>query len=187
MVQCANPISDVATTNWAEGAGDGDGDAFDELDEGIVCSGSPDDITTYWLTTDETSNTLTCGLQTVTDPALSTGHVFRVRARKNASAGRQLDLDSFLQDPDFIAAIDVDGLSATWTTHSLSLSGAEADLIDAYGNLRIFAQIIETGGGSPRVGWCSTMEFECPDAVADQEVLHRPKLAGSLLTRGSVI
>lgn len=42
------PISDTQKTGWTEGAGDTDGDAFDELDEGVAAA---DDSTTFWTHT----------------------------------------------------------------------------------------------------------------------------------------
>ena len=106
MVQYGLPISDRVTSNWGEGAGDGDGNAFDELDEGFGAgrgSGSgPDDATTYWLTTNEGANNLTSRITSITDPAVSTGHITRVRVRKGTSGGRQLDLTYNLEDPNTI-------------------------------------------------------------------------------------
>ena len=168
MAQYALPIADVVASNWAEGAGDSDGSAFDELDEGCGVgrgSGSgPDDATSYWLTTDEGVNDLRCDIQVITDPAVSTGHLVRVRVRKNTSGGRQLDLTYNLRDPDLIVSENFStNIPNIWQTHSFVLTGAEADSIDGYATLDIQVQIIETGGGTPRVGWCSAMEFECPD------------------------
>ena len=169
MAQYALPIADVANITWAEGAGDGDGNAFDELDEGFGAgrgSGSgPDDATSYWLTLNESANNLRMDVQVITDPAVSTGHFVRVRVRKNVSGGRQLDLTYFLKDPDLIFSEDfATDLSASWQTQQHTLTGPQADSIDGYATLDVQVQIIETGGGTPRVGWCSTMEFECPDA-----------------------
>lgn len=168
MTQYALPISDIATTNWAEGAGDGDGDAFDELDEGFGAgrgSGSgPDDSTTYWLTTNEATNEIACGVQVITDPAVSTGHFVRTRARKNVSGGRQLDVTHRLRDPDGISTTVNTNIPNLWITYPHTLTTGEADSIDGYATLEVQTQILENGGGSPRVGWCSAMEFECPDA-----------------------
>ena len=52
------PTSDITKTNWSEGAGDADGSAFDELDEG---SGSVDSTGTYWKVGTD-SDFLTVGL-----------------------------------------------------------------------------------------------------------------------------
>ncbi len=165
MVQCAVPIGDDNIISWAEGAGDADGNAWDELDEGVVCGGSPDDSTTYWLTTNEASNFLDINITVLTDPLSSTGHTVRVRVRKNTSGGRQLDLVYALLDPDVIFSEDFStNIPNIWQTHSHALSGAETDSINGYATLATRVQILETGGGSPRVGWCSATEFECPDA-----------------------
>lgn len=168
MAQYALPTSDITVTNWAEAVGDGDGDAFDELDEGFGAgrgSGSGPDTSTYWGTTLETSNTLRCGISSITDPAVSTGHTVRIHCRKDNSGGRQLDLVFILRDADTIFTdIGNTDLPAFWATYTHSLSGAEADSIDGYATLDIEVQIIENGGGTPRLGWFTAMEFECPDA-----------------------
>ena len=168
MVQYALPIADVSTTDWAEGAGDADGDAFDELDEGFGAgrgSGAgPDDSTSYWLTTNEFNPQLRCDVCVITDPAVSTGHIVRIRARKNSSGGRQLDLRFDLSDPDFIFSDTTNtNITNTWTTFTHILTGGEADTIDGYATLDINVRISEVGVGSPRTGWCSAHEFECPD------------------------
>lgn len=168
MAQYGLPISDDSTSFWAEGTGDGDGDAFDELDEGFGAgrgSGSgPDDATTYWLTTNEASNTLQTGLSSITDPRVGTGHVYRSRNRKDASGGRQIDCTISLRDNAVLRASEVfANIDNTWTTRSDSLSEAEANLIINYPILSIRSFLEEVGGGSPRIGWESAHEFECPD------------------------
>ena len=94
MTQYALPISDILVTNWVQGAGDGDGSAFDELDEGFGAgrgSGSgPDDATTYWncsgITATDTDSPLEERVSSVTDPVSSTGHIYRSRSRKSSAA-----------------------------------------------------------------------------------------------------
>lgn len=167
MAQYSVPVANpIAASGWAEGAGDGDGDSFDELDEGID-SGSPDDATTYWLTTDEGVNGIRHDGGAVTDPTSSIDHHCRVRAAKNTSGGRQLDLEIRMLDSvsaDVFRDQSNVNISNTWTTYLHSLSGAEADKIDNYDAPDTLVKILETGGGTPRVGWYSTTEFECPDA-----------------------
>lgn len=193
MAQYALPDGVLnATTNWAEGAGDGDGDAFDELDEGFGAgrgSGSgPDDATTYWLTTDQASNLIGPSYSDVTDPSSSVGHINRTRCAKDASGGRQMDLEFRLLEASNSRSTDTSNtnISNVWTTFTDTLTAVEADSIGNYANLGGRNIILETGGGSPRVGWCSAMEFECPDAggPADQE----PALIeGKLVTNSLVL
>ncbi len=169
--QYALPNGDASNNSVAEGAGDADGDIFDELDEGFGAgrgSGSgPDDATTYWVTTDEASDRIRSNLTTVTDPEVSTGHVIRMRTAKNVSGGRQLDatirlyLNGILQSGASETFTDI---SEVWTTRAHALSAANADAISDYSVVEIHSEIIETGGGTPRIGWFSAQEFECPDA-----------------------
>ena len=171
MAQYGLPDTDDSIINFAEGAGDGDGDTFDEVDEGFGAgrgSGSgPDDATTYWVTTDEGNNNIRCNLTTVTDPEVSTGHLLRHRARKNTSGGRQIDLISQL----FHGGSGLSGTIETfadidnvWTTYTSTIAEAQADLLTNYTILAIESKLEEVGGGTPRIGWLSAQEFECPDA-----------------------
>ena len=164
------PDTDLATSNIAEGAGDGDGDVFDELDEGFGAgrgSGSgPDDATTYWVTTSEAGQPTRMGLTNVTDPEVSTGHVIRMRTAKNVSGGRQLDaLIQLYEGGSGTSATetftDIDNI---WTTRAHAVSESNADLISDYSAVEIYSEITEVGGGTPRIGWTSAHEFECPDA-----------------------
>ena len=183
MSQWALPIGNLWNTDaeWAQNTTNGDDDAdwFDELDEGFGAgrgSGSgPDDVTTQWDTgvdaggTFATTNSIGTQLSSVTDPAVSTGHVFRTRNRKTVAAGQQVDIYSTLRETGSnteIATqseIDVDG---SWTTRGKTLSASEADSITDYGDLRIGTYNDEVGGGQPRSTHESAHEFECPDASA---------------------
>jgi len=169
VVQYALPDSDVSTTNWSQGAGDGDGSAFDELDEGFGAgrgSGSgPDDATTYWLTT-VAGATIECNLTSVTDPNSSTGHWSRMRTRKSAAAGQQQDHTiSLVQGTTLISLLTLEDVSEVWTTREDNeITAVDADSITDYTDLRIRVTVDEIGGGAGRQGQCSAHEFECPDA-----------------------
>ena len=59
-VQCAKPISDSELGRWSEGKpkkGNANRQAWDELDEGIVCGGLPDNDTSYWDAGNNPDNT----------------------------------------------------------------------------------------------------------------------------------
>lgn len=191
MAQYSLPISDNNISNWAEGAGDSDSNAFDELDEGFGAGRGtgvgPDDATSYWLTTNEADNFLICNSGVVTDPAVSTGHITRFRVAKNTSGGRQLDFTHRLNDPDNIYQQTETNFSEVWTTFSHSLTTGEADTINNYATLNLDGRAVEVGGGTPRVGWMSTQEFECPDAgellpirPMDQLQVYEPTRPGPL-------
>ena len=181
MVQTAVPISDTTITNWSQLAGDGDEDAFDELDEGIP----GDDGTTAWDTEQTGTNLLRCRVTTVTDPEVSTGHTVRVRCQKSAAAGRTLDLTITLFDSGgtiFTDIANTDVLNG-WTTFTHNLSGAEADSITSYATLDVQVQIIEQGGGQPRNGEYSAADFECPDAAAGVSLIYNPQRIQHVLNR----
>ena len=171
MAQFALPTSDTFVLGWAEGAGDGDANHWDELDEGFGAgrgSGSgPDDATTYWVNTGTKGSPfpLRNGLSSVTDPVGNTGHFIRSDCRKSASGGRQIDLTIKLYDPSTERAaetfVNVDDV---WTAQTHTLTTGEADSIGAYGSLRMETYGTEVGGGGPRNPECSAHEFECPDA-----------------------
>lgn len=175
MTQWALADSDISKTNWVEGAGDTDADAFDELDEGFGAgrgSGAgPDDITTYWRSTSMATagetRTIECGLTNVTDPALSTGHVVRGRICKSAGGGLGVEGIIYLyQGTTLIATSATEVLTATWVTVTINLSGAEADSITDYSDLRIRLICTAIGSGASRTGRISAKEFECPDVAA---------------------
>ena len=171
MVQYALPDANgLALVGWTESAGDGDGDCFDELDEGFGAgrgSGSgPDDATTYWESTAEgAGNFLHTQLEDVTDPVIHTGHKYRGRNRKDSANGRQIDLTIRL-DQQLVtkASQTFTNIDNVWTTREDTLSEAEAGTISNYTQLQFRTSVLEVGGGSPREGWESAHEFECPDA-----------------------
>lgn len=74
------PISDILTTGWTEGAGDADGDRFDELDEGFAAA---DEATTFATHTapGTGSETLECKLTARDTPADETKMDIRIQIR----------------------------------------------------------------------------------------------------------
>jgi len=172
MAQYALPDSDVSELNWVQGAGDGDGDHFDELDEGFGAgrgSGAgPDDATTYW-NNNVANNTdpIRSTLSNVSDPSSSTGHILRSRGRKNAAAGKQYDhTQTLFQSSTTIAASTLVNITEVFTTITYTLTSGEADSITDYTLLEVSYFSTPVGGGSARVPHCSAQEFECPDAAA---------------------
>jgi hypothetical protein len=94
-------------------------------------------------------------LSPVIDPANNTGHVARVRAAKDASGGRQIDLTFLLVDDVSTIFTDTSNtnISNTVTTYTHNLSTTEADDITTntgYRALEIRVSATETGGGAPR-------------------------------------
>ena len=173
MTQFAIPTSDIAQDGWAEGVGDLDADAFDELDEGID-GGTPDDDTTYWQSPNNpaTGEAIRCAVglaisgAALEDPGVNTGHVLKARCRKSAAGGRTLTVVVRLFEgvAQRASTVLID-ISNAWTTISVTLTAAEADAIGDYTNLRIEVDPSTSGGGGARRLRCTAMEFEVPDLV----------------------
>lgn len=168
MPQFALPTTDALNDGWVEGAGDGDADFFDELDEGFGAgrgTGSgPDDITTYWVTPSNPAGlNLRTGLATIPDPLISSGHIVRTRNRKDAAGGRTIDLTIRLRQAGTIIATRVfPNIDEIWTTRTIALSTGEADAITDYSALQIETEADTTGTGAGRVAQESTHELETP-------------------------
>jgi len=160
--QFAVPNANDGTTSWSQFNGDGDGDWFDELDEGFPA----DDLTTSWQSPNNPASIfITTALQTLTDPAVSTGHIYRTRNRKHDTAGRQIDFVISLREGGVERATQTFvNAGVLWTTRSDTLSGAEADAITDYADLEIRTTAVVSGGGPARRGEESSHEMEVPDA-----------------------
>jgi len=120
-VQYALPISDVSAGTWTASTGS---DLFAMLDETVADDG--DYITTTSASTCEVA------LGSLTDPALSTGHI--VRYRISATGGGIIV--RLREGSTTIASWTHDPAPASPTTYAQTLSGGEADSITDYGNLR---------------------------------------------------
>lgn len=158
-------------TFWSELAGDGDGDLFDELDEGFGAgrgSGSgPDDAVTAWQSDVNPFNWgIGTNLDNLDDCLCNTGHIFRSRSRKDKSGGRQLDvLIRLAEDNTTITQqwyVDIDNV---WTTRVRTLTAIQADSIGTYDDLNILIFGLTVGGGAPRRAQESAHELETPDGV----------------------
>jgi hypothetical protein len=197
MAQFGLPISDAAlgTTPPVQVAGNSDGIAFDELDEGLGAgrgSGSgPDDATTYWWTNfaiDIATGQINCNITSLTDPASSADHIMRVRWGKATTAGAlnnngaQADgYFTLLQGTTDVNQIIVTNPGAgSWLTTADTLTGGEADAITDYTALRLRTHHVKVGGGSTRGIAVSAMELECPDATPTDPVLQPWQIRGGV-------
>ena len=176
MAQYGLPDSDVTIdANFIQCAG-GAG-SFTFLDEGFGAgrgSGSgPDDDTTINKHVSEGSTAFSeFGLSDVTDPVSSANHIIRARVRRNtttqctaSSTGQQQDHTIVLMQGTTTIATNNQANVTTYVTQAYTLSGAEADSITDYSNLRLRAYRLNVGGGSARQVTISALEFECPDAA----------------------
>lgn len=153
------PISDVSKTNWSEGVGDGDGDAFDELDEGII-SGTPDDATTYWTTTSTgTANKLQCNITSLTDPSVDTGMTMRVRYRYTGGTPATDALFVLLsQGTAGKYLVGLNAHSGDWETRAITIPEATVATITDFTDLEL-AMYIGAGTGTLDL---TAMELELP-------------------------
>jgi hypothetical protein len=174
MAQYALPVLHDASevkTSWVQLAGDGDGYASDELDEGFGSgrgSGSgPDGATTAWQTDNTSSVTRTyeCAITSLKDPQSTGGHIIRAHGAKSVTGGCTLTATLYLfQGTTHIAASAPTVISATaYSTLSYTLSAAEVEAITDYDNLRLRLSVVFSTGTARR-GRVSALELETPDA-----------------------
>lgn len=121
--QYARPTSDVSAGTWTASTGS---DLFAMLDETVADDG--DYITT--------TNASTCevALGSLTDPALSTGHIVRYRISATGGGGIIVRLR---EGSTTIASWTHDPAPASPTTYEQTLSGGEADSITNYAALKL--------------------------------------------------
>ena len=120
--QFARPTSDVSAGTWTASTGS---DLFAMLDETAADDG--DYITTTSYSTCEVA------LSSLTDPAVSTGHV--VRYRISATGGGIIV--RLRQGTTTIASWTHNPAPASLTTYAQTLSGGEADSITSYAALKL--------------------------------------------------
>jgi hypothetical protein len=158
--------SDITKTNWSEGAGDGDGSAFDEL-------AVNDDAVGYWTTSTQGAD-LELKLGTPS-PVPTSGVVvsaanFNINFRFAITASGD-DLDdqrrrikllqgtTILYSDTTAAGFSASG-SSTWQTHTVNLSQAVYDSITDWTDLRLLMDPVGLPAGSM---WVSAMWMTVPD------------------------
>jgi hypothetical protein len=173
MAQYGLPDGDVSKPGYSERTGNGDGNAFDELDEGFGAgrgSGSgPDGATTDWQSgnnPDGSSSWIEVDLSNIVEPNVHTGHI--LRAHVGTSGGtRQMDLTVRLKQGTATlgAAIIQFNIPSAYAVYIDNMTELEADQITDYSQLRMRFHPSTTGGGSPNVAFVSALEMEIPDVV----------------------
>ena len=159
MAQFGRPDGDISTGGWTPTPLNA------EIDETVA-----DDGTTEILSADDpVSDTSEVSLSTVTDPALSTGHILRFRHQHTTTGGGSAPamtlVGSLYQGTTLIAESSVAPAKGVWGTEALTLSGAEADAITDYTDLRVRLVANKTGGNRTfriHVTWA---ELEVPDVA----------------------
>jgi hypothetical protein len=160
MAQFARPDSVITAGTWTGAA-----TAIDES--------TPSDAD-FVFSQNNPNDTFEVGLSDVTDPGASTGHVLRVRLCRGdadgttpSSSGTSTNYAlALVQGTTVIASVGTTAAPTSWTTVTLNLSGAEADAITDYADLRV--RVTASGGGGSAanrrdvaVSW---IEVETPDA-----------------------
>lgn len=133
MPQFARPSADTVRTAWTDQAG-GTTTIYTTIDE--TAASDADYIKTA---TPPGANEFETLLTSVTDPVSSTGHIMRWRRRKQpASGSATINLTvRLLQTSTQITSQADNGLPGVFTDTSYTLSGAEADAITNYADLRL--------------------------------------------------
>lgn len=130
--QLARPDADVTGSPTWTGDGGETTNLYQRIDE---ASASDTDYIRSVL--DPSADVHEVGLETLTDPASSSDHIVRYRARKQA-AGDPIDLTvSLMQGATQIAAWTETALATSWSTVTRTLTGGEADAITDYADLRL--------------------------------------------------
>ena len=155
MAQFLRPSSDVTTTNWTRSSGTNA--YYTYIDETTASSAD-------YVQTQSQGSDLEVGLSTVDDPVSSADHIVRVQVWSLGSGGPERHTIILLEGGTTIATVVSTGSlprnSPTEITYTLS--GAEADSITDYSDLRLRFTPTSLGGSETyRVGWA---EMEVPDA-----------------------
>jgi hypothetical protein len=160
MPQFARPSSDITTTNWTRSSGTDE--YWTYIDEDTA-----DDAD--YVQTQNTNSGLEVKLSAVDDPASSTGHIIRVRNWMVGSAAGEARTILLLQGGTTIATLITGTLARTvGTQNNITLTGAQADAITDYSDLRLRFTATTLGSGETyRVGWA---ELEVPDASSGRRI-----------------
>ncbi len=163
--QFARPASDI-NNSGGYSATEGT-DLWDELDE---------------TTADDTTSQVTSGsnpaqsdgtgfevkLGAVTDPQSSSGHILRIRHKKDGGKTGEAHWRLYQGSTAISPERSTIGLqNGNYTDGSAyTLTSAEANAITDYSDLRVRVWSIVSGGGSPTTVSYTWIEFEVPDAPA---------------------
>ncbi|MEX2159372.1 MAG: hypothetical protein WEB04_08220, partial [Dehalococcoidia bacterium] len=150
-LQFARPMADIATGGWATTP------LWDKLDEVTA-----DDATTeIQSSNDPISDPFEVQLSAVSDPSLSTGHILRYRVAQVGTKTATVDV-ALYQGATLIASDIQQTLTTTYQTFTYTLSGAEADAITNYSDLRVRVTASATGAGDLTTALATWIELEVP-------------------------
>ncbi len=157
MPNFQRPDGSISDGNWTSTP------LFEKIDDAI-----PNDTEDIRSESDPTNDIFEVSLTDLTDPAVSTGHIVRIRMTKATSGGgQQRDLDIIVglyQSTTLIASATFSDIAVGIATVTFTLTGGEADNITDYDDLRVRVDANVVGGS--RTSWCevSGIEFETPSA-----------------------
>src|SRR3990167_1618257 len=182
MAQYAIPIVDI-DKSFIEFAGDGDADAFNELNEGFGLNrgtgSGPNDANSWRSPTSPALDYLEHQLSALAVPKYRDDHIIRMRARKDSSGGESIDLIVTLGQfiGGFYAPIIAKAfpnVGASWVTFIYSLTREEAESITVYENMSLTIDADVSAVGDARFALVSALEFEIPDQLADNTAKSVP-------------
>lgn len=151
--QIGSPVSDVSVGLWSATPLWQKVDEFTASDADLIVSA-----------TNPSNDTCEVGLTTTTtDPVSSSNHIVSYRYAKSASGGRTIDLTvRLMQGTTIIATFSHTNIGNTVTQADQTLTGAQADSITNYGDLRLRFIANVSGSGSGRAGQITWAQFRCP-------------------------
>ena len=150
--QFGRPIADITTAGFAPTP------LYSALNET-----SPDGTASEVTSTNNGGNqTVEVKLGPVTDPLSSTGHIISVYVKKTSSRSSAM-VFSLVQGTTVLASSGSTTLTTTYTQYDYTLSGAEANSISDYTDLRIRVVFTDNAGGPPGTWNWSWAQLQVPD------------------------
>jgi hypothetical protein len=128
--QSVGPATDITTTGWTATGGTGSlASAIDEdpFDDGDFITSPPN----------PSSSVVEVKFATVTDPGVSDGHRFDYRVRVLNAGSYSVTAALFQGGTQIATETRTTGLTSSFQTFTLTLSGGEADAITDYADLRL--------------------------------------------------
>lgn len=123
-----NPIVDVHNQGWTDNAA-GTTNLYQAIDEDAASDSDYVQVGTTGLIYE-------AALESITDPASSTGHILHTRYKKDTAADVVSIKAELMQGSTVLVTRNFSGISTSFTTDDYTLSSGEADSITDYGNLR---------------------------------------------------
>jgi len=151
MAQFATPDSDISAGLW-EPIG-GESTLFDAV------NGATD--SDYIEALNGENTTCELGLTPITDPAVSTGHILRVRLQGTGSGGPERLMIQLFEGATQRAASPNLVSRGSWSTQTYTLTAGEADSITDYSDLRV--KLVSSNLAATEDMWARLAELEVPD------------------------